>query len=83
MSFFRNIIVAFILVGLLTRILNYLFQKKMKMKPISAAYTTFALVMMLFLPFISWVLGLDVAFAEYVPAAIVWLVFDLLHYSNA
>ncbi|HRW58765.1 MAG TPA: hypothetical protein P5048_04015 [Chlamydiales bacterium] len=53
------------------------------MKPISAAYTTFALVMMLFLPFISWVLGLDVAFAEYVPAAIVWLVFDLLHYSNA
>ncbi len=74
--FFKNFIVVVILIGLLTRIGNYLYRKIVKIEV--AVLLSALTVGIIILPIVSLTIGFDVAISEYMLALIIWLIFDLL-----
>ena len=76
MAFFKNFFVVIILVGILTRVANYFYGKILEKEVV--AYLSFATVCFTILPFVAYFVGFDIAFAEYIIALIIWLLFDLL-----
>jgi len=76
MAIFKNFIIVVILVGLMTRLANHYYLKKMKRTP--AAYLSFFSVGVIVLPIVSFAVGFDVTISEYVGALLMWLLFDLL-----
>lgn len=77
MWFFKDILVAFIIVGLLTRVLAYFLRKKMEKK--KACYWSIGLVAIITVPIVSATIGFDIAVAIYVFAIVIWVLIDILH----
>lgn len=76
MIFFRDIIVAAMIMGVWTRISNWLLRKKVS--TMTASYLSFWIALIIMIPFISWIAGFDLLVAEYVIALIIWLLIDLI-----
>ncbi len=76
MDLFKNFIFITILIGILTRLTNFFFQKDLKR--IVSAYLSFFLVGIIIIPVATFLVGFDVAASEYIIALIIWLIFDLI-----
>ncbi len=74
--FFKNFIVALVTVGILTRIANFLYSKKVKRE--IAIYLSFFTVGVIILTAVAFVLGYDIAVSEYVVSLLIWLLFDIM-----
>ena len=76
MDLFKNFIFVTIIIGVLTRVTNFFFQKDLKR--IVSAYLSFFLVGIIVIPIATFLVGFDVAASEYLIALIIWLIFDLI-----
>ena len=77
MSIFKNFIVVVVMVGILTRIANYFFNKYIYKRETAicvSSITTGIIVCSI----ASAVIGFDVVISEYVIAFIMWFIFDLM-----
>ena len=74
---FLNFIVVIILMGVLTRISNFLLKRKVK-RPY---FITFFVCLAFVIPLVSLTLGFDAAISMYLIASIVWLLIDHLHFQ--
>lgn len=75
MFLFKNFIVIFILVGLLSRLLNFLFFRFFK---INAIYISYLCLIIVFCPLMAFFVGFDTAVSEYVPSILIWFFFDFI-----
>jgi hypothetical protein len=76
MFFFKNFIVVAILMGVLTRVGNFIFCKYVD-RSIAICLSTITTGLLVF-PFVAYFLGFDVLISEYVLSLIAWFFFDLL-----
>lgn len=76
MALFRDFLLIVILVGIVTRLLTYLFKKKMREK--DAIAFSFIITLLIGGPIAILLLGFDVAIAEFTISLIAWYVYDLL-----
>jgi hypothetical protein len=76
MEYFKNFFVVIIITGILTRIVLFLYVKKLKKD--AAIFLTFFTVGVIILPIVSLSIGFDIAISEYFVALVIWLLFDLM-----
>lgn len=76
-AFFKNFIVVFFVTGILTRLTNYILQKKFLIQ--GYFYLSFGIAFIFFVPLMVWYVGFDVAVSEYVLTLIIWLLIDIMH----
>lgn len=77
MAFFKNFFVVFILIGGITRLSNFLFQKYIEDKKI-VIYVSSISTGLIICFIAAMVLGFDVVISEYLISFIIWFIFDLL-----
>lgn len=75
MFIFKNFIVVIILMGLFTRLSNYLVLRILKKRSI---YVSYFVVGIIICPLSAMILGFDVAVSEYLIALLLWFLFDLM-----
>lgn len=76
MGIFRNLLVAFILMGVITRVVFWFMKKWIENE--MALYITFVGTLVVFLPPIAHLFGFDVAFFEYGLSLLIWFLLDLM-----
>ncbi len=76
MALFRDFLLIVILVGITTRLLTYLFKKKMGTR--DAVSLSFFITLVIGGPIAILAVGFDVAIAEFTISLIGWYVYDLL-----
>jgi hypothetical protein len=76
MFLFKNFIVVVILIGVLTRVGNFIFCKYVDRSV--AIYLSAIATGLLIFPFVAYFIGFDILVSEYVLSLIAWFVFDLL-----
>jgi len=76
MWFINNILFALVLIGLLTRLTNWFYRKRMTR--IASAYLSFITVVLPIFIIMSLIVGVDHAIVKFISASILWLFFDLL-----
>ena len=75
-TFLQEFVVALLITGVMTRVLIWVFRKKLPR--IFSYYLAFFATGFLLVPLISAIVGFDFMVAEYVFSLILWLMFDLI-----
>lgn len=75
-SYFYNFFSLIIITGIVTRILNYFLKKKLPDR--EAVNLSVFLALILMGPFVAYLLGFDVAIAEFAAALFIWTIIDNL-----
>ena len=76
-AIFLNFLMVIVLMGVLTRFLNYLLKTKVE-KPYIA---TFFITLFCVIPLVSVTIGFDAAISMYLISLLVWLLIDHLHFQ--
>ncbi|MBN2479543.1 MAG: hypothetical protein JXA94_04885 [Parachlamydiales bacterium] len=76
MAFFKNFIIAVIIIGICSRVAKYFFLKKFD-NDVSVFLSTLTTAIII-LPLISIFVGFDIAISEYLIGVLIWLLFDLM-----
>jgi hypothetical protein len=72
----KNYFFAFIVSGVLTRISFYFYRKNCNQ--VTSAYLSLISVGIFLIPIMSYIIGFDIAVAEYLSSLLIWLIYDLL-----
>lgn len=76
-AIFLNFLFVIFLMGVLTRLLNFLLKNKVQ-KPYIA---TFFISLVCVFPLVSVIIGFDVAISIYLVSLLIWLLIDHLHFQ--
>ena len=78
MAFFKNFIIIILIIGIISRGLNYLFIKLLPLKKKWIFALTIFCNIIIFCPIFAVYVGYDVIISEYLPAIILWGIYDYI-----